>query len=180
MKKIVWTCGLFAGLISSSLFIALMLLGKAQMTHFKHGMIYGYTLMLLAFSLIFVATRIVRDKQNGGVISFGQAFKIGFYITLIASTVYVGVWLIDYYAFNPDFAEKYSAQMLDQMKASGASEQEIAKETARMASFAQMYKNPLFVILLTYVEILPPGLLISLISAWILRRKTAGTVSVAV
>jgi len=70
--------------------------------------------------------------------------------------------------------------MIEQMKASGASEQKIAQETAKMASFAQMYKNPLFVILLTYVEILPPGLLISLISAWILKRETSGNISVAV
>lgn len=174
MKKTVWTYGLIAGLISSSLFIALMLLGKAGDPNFKHGMIYGYTLMILAFAFIFVATRITRDKYGNGVISFGKAFRVGLYITLIAGTIYVGVWLIDFYIFNPDFAEKYAAYTITQLKAAGASQAAIDKQVAAMKSFGEMYKNPLVNAMLTYMEILPIGLLVSLISAAILKRKPAG------
>src|SRR6185295_9420833 len=109
MKKTVFICGLIAGLISTSLYIGLMILGKAGDIDLKNGLVYGYTLMILAFSFIFVGTKITRDKHNGGVISFGKAFRVGLYITLIASTVYVIVWLIDNYFFIPDFAEIYSA-----------------------------------------------------------------------
>lgn len=170
MKKTVLIYGVVAGLISTSLFIGLMLLGKAG-HDFKNGMIYGYTLMILAFSFIFVATRITRDKYEGGVISFGKAFRIGLYITLIASTIYVIVWLVDYYFFIPDFAEKYSAHVIETLKASGASEAEIAKQSAEMAKFSEMYKNPFFNALITYSEIVPVGLVISLISAFALKRK---------
>jgi hypothetical protein len=127
--------------------------------------------MILAFSFIFVATKINRDKYNGGVLSFGRAFLVGLYITLIASTVYVGAWLIDYYCFIPDFAEKYATSSIAHLKASGASPAKIAQETASMASMAQMYKNPLFVILLTYMEIVPVGLVVSLLSALILKKR---------
>jgi hypothetical protein len=116
MKKTILICGLIAGLISTSLYIGLMLLGKAGQMDFKNGMIYGYTLMILAFSFIFVATKMTRDKYNAGVITFGRAFLVGLYITLIASTIYVIVWLIDYYFFIPDFAEKYSAYIIGNMK----------------------------------------------------------------
>jgi len=172
MKKTVIICGLVAGLIATSLYIGLMILGKAGDMDFKNGMVYGYTLMILAFSLIFVGTRITRDKYNGGAISFGKAFRVGLYITLIASTVYVIVWMIDYYVFIPDFAEKYSAYMLEKLKASGASQAEIEKQTAAMASFGTLYKNPLFNALLTYSEILPVGLVVSVISALVLKRKS--------
>lgn len=178
MKKTVLVCGLIAGLISTSLFIGLMILGKANQHDFKNGMLYGYTLMILAFSFIFVGTKITRDKHNGGAISFGKAFRVGLYITLIASTIYVGVWLIDYYCFNPDFAEQYGAYMLKELKASGASDAVIAKQTAEMAKFSEMYKNPFFNALLTYSEILPVGLLISLISAWVLKRKNKESATV--
>ena len=171
MKKTVLVCGVIAGLISTSLFIGLMILGKASDDHFKNGMLYGYTLMILAFAFIFVGTKITRDKHNGGIISFGKAFRVGLYITLIASTIYVIVWLIDFYVFNPDFGEKYAAHVLEKLKASGASASEIAKQTTAMEKFSQMYKNPFFNALLTYSEILPVGLVVSLISALTLRRK---------
>jgi hypothetical protein len=92
-------------------------------------------------------------------------------IVLIASTIYVVAWLIDFYFFIPDFAEKYSVQMLDKLKASGASQIEIDKETKEMANFARMYKNPFFNAMMTYAEILPVGLIVTFISSLILRRK---------
>ena len=171
MKKTVLKFGLISGLISASLFIGLMLLGKADHEDFKHGAVYGYSLMILAFSLIFVCTKIIRDKENDGVISFGRAFLVGLYITLIASTIYVIVWEIDYHFFIPDFADKYATTAVEHLKASGASEAVIAKKTADMAKFSEMYKNPFFNVLLTYTEIVPVGLLVSLISAIALKRK---------
>jgi hypothetical protein len=171
MKKTVLICGIIAGLITTSMFLGQMILGIKH-DFFENGMIYGYTLMILAFAFIFVATKITRDKHNGGQISFGKAFRVGLYVTLIASTIYVGVWLIDYYFFNPDFMEKYSAHVIDKLKASGASEAEINKQTTEMAKFSEMYKNPLFNALLTYSEIVPVGLLVSVISALILKKKS--------
>lgn len=171
MKKTVIVNGLIAGLISASLFIALMLLGKAGDMNFKNGMVYGFSLMILAFSFIFVGTKSVRD-QNGGTISFGKAFLVGLYISLIASTIYVLVWMIDLNLFIPDFAEKYGAHMLEQLKAEGASQQAIASKTAEVAQFKKMYDSPVFVVLMTYVEILPVGILVSLISALFMKRKT--------
>src|SRR5208283_280309 len=82
-------------------------------------------------------------------------------------------WLIDYFYFIPDFIEKYSAHTLDKLKASGASQIEIDKQTKEMANFATMYKNPFFNAMMTYVEILPVGLVVTLISSLILKRKSA-------
>ncbi len=173
MKKNILIYGLISGLIVS----ALMLLSVNYVSYCKGNvdydgsMLIGYASMLIAFSLVFVGTRNYRDKYNGGVISFGKAFKIGFFIVLIASTLYVVSWLITNYFFMPDFMEKYSAHMIDRLKAGGASPAEIEKETKEMANMAEMYKNPLVKILFTYAEILPVGLLVALISALILKRK---------
>lgn len=87
--------------------------------------------------------------------------------------MYVLAWLIDYFFFIPDFIEKYSAHMIDELKASGASQEEIDKQTKEMADFAVRYKNPLFNAMMTYVEVLPVGLIVTLISSLILKRKTA-------
>ncbi len=175
MKKHIIIYGPIAGIVVS----ILMLFTVNYISHCKGNvdyntsMLIGYASMLIAFSLVFVGIRNYRDKYNEGVISFGKAFKIGIMIVLVASTIYVVAWLIDYYFFIPDFAEKYSAHMLDKLKASGAGQIEIDKQTKEMASFARMYKNPFFNAIMTYIEILPVGLIVTLISSLILKRKAA-------
>ena len=174
MKKNIIIYGLIAGIVAS----ILMQFNVHYISHcngnvdYDTSMLIGYASMLIAFSLVFVGIRNYRDKYNGGVISFGKAFKTGILMVLIASTIYVVAWLIDFYFFVPDFAEKYSVQMLNELKASGASQTEIDKETKEMANFVRMYKNPLFNAMMTYVEILPVGLIVTLISSLILKRKT--------
>ncbi len=173
MKKNILIHGLIAGVIVSTL----MLLSVNYMNHsegkvdYSTSMLIGYASMLLAFSLVFVGIRNYRDNYNNGVISFGKAFKIGGLIVLIASTVYVAAWLVDYFYFIPDFMEKYSADALETLKASGASQMEIEKQAQEMANFKTMYDNPFFNAMMTYVEILPVGLIVTLISAFILKRK---------
>ena len=173
MKKNIIIYGIIAGIVVS----VLMLFSTNYISHvegkvdYNTSLLIGYASMLIAFSLVFVGIRNYRDKYNGGVISFGKAFKIGIMIVLIASTIYVVAWLIDYFFFIPDFMEKYSARMLDQLKTSGASQIEIDKQTKEMSGMISMYKNPFFTAMMTYVEILPVGLVVTLISSLILKRK---------
>ena len=171
MKKIIWIYGLAAGFISTIGYIVMLLVGETNFDEgMENGMIYGFAAMIAAFSLIFVAT-IKYRKKNGGVLSFGKAFLIGLYISLIASTIYVGVWLFNYYSFYPDFADKYAAYQIEQMEKKGEPKAEIEAKRIEMAKFAENYKNPFFAGIVTYVEILPLSLIISLVSAAALRRK---------
>ncbi len=85
--------------------------------------------------------------------------------------MYVAVWLITYYLFLPDFMDRYTAHVLSEAKKDGASPGELNKKVTEMAGFKEMYKNPLLIVLLTYSEILPVGLIVTLISALLLKRK---------
>jgi hypothetical protein len=175
MKKIVLICGLIAGLITTGWTIISINTSVDSGKEFdmENGMLYGYASMILAFSLIFVAIKTYRDKHNGGMISFGKAFRIGLYISLIASSIYVLVWLIDYFYFLPEgfFEQHYTESILKEMKASGASQTELDAKVAEMAEFSKRYRNPFFNALMTYIEILPVGLLVSLIAALVLKRR---------
>jgi Protein of unknown function (DUF4199) len=170
MKKIVFVFGSIAGLI---FMVWMVFIYTACYNHpeTEANMWLGYGSMIVAFSFIFVGIKSFRDKQNNGYISFGKAFQIGLYITLIASTIYVLAWLVDYYVFMPDFMDKYVAHTLAQAKSHGASLAELNKQNASMATYVQMYKNPFGVIVLTYMEVLPVGLVITLIAALILKRS---------
>lgn len=175
MKKNIIIYGAIAGSVVS----ILMLISINYTSHvdgkvdYNTSLLIGYASMLIAFSLVYVGIRNYRDKFNGGVISFGRAFKIGITIVLIASTIYVVAWLIDYFLFIPDYMEKFSAQELGKLKASGASQMKIEKETMKMADMVRMLKNPFFNAMMTYAEILPVGLIVTLISSMILKRKAA-------
>jgi hypothetical protein len=168
MKRIIIIHGLIAGIIVSTL----MLLGINTISDFENGMVIGYASMLIAFSLVYVGIRNYRDNYNAGVLNFGMAFKTGIYIVLIASTIYVISWLIAYYFFMPDFLDKYSSYYLEKMKLAGASSTELDAKSKEMAEFALMYQNPFFNAMMTYLEILPVGLIVTIISALILKRKT--------
>lgn len=174
-KKIILTYGLIAGAIVT-VFMVYGTYLLAKNPDFEGSMILGYTGMLVAFSFVFIGVKNFRDKQNNGVITFGKALKIGGLISLIASTVYVGVWLIEYYCIYPDFMEKYSAAMIKKMDTSTMTAAEIKAKTEEMKRYAEMYKNPIWVIVITYMEVLVPiGLLVPIITALILKKKEPAT-----
>ena len=179
MKKNVLVFGLISGLVVSVV-MGINMVIMHNSTNADHGsgsMVIGYLIMLVAFSLIFVAVKNYRDKQNGGVISFGQAFKMGLLIALIASTMYVIMWALLYNLYMPDFMDKYCAKMIEDARAT-STPAELQKVVDEMNGYKEMYKNPLFFALFTYLEILPVGVLVSLVAALILKRKkVAGTIA---
>jgi hypothetical protein len=93
MKKNILIYGLISGLVVAAL-MAVNLGMVSKSGNFDNSVLIGYASMIIAFSLVFVGIKNFRDKYNGGLISFGKAFKVGFFITLIASTIYVIVRLI--------------------------------------------------------------------------------------
>lgn len=165
MKKNVLAFGLVIGTI---LCINMILMVNLMYSNpdFKGQDFVGYVAMVVLFSLIFFGVRNYRDKHLGGFISFGKAFKTGFLIAFVGSTMYVVVWLFYYYLFVPDFIDVYISHVLKQCSAS-----DLPAKTAEMENFKEMYKNPLFVILMTFAEVLPVGILVALVSALILKKK---------
>lgn len=174
MKKNVLVFGFISGLVVSTI-MAFSMIYMSKHPELEAGtgsMIVGYLSMLIAFSLIFVAVKNFRDKQNAGVISFGRAFLIGVLISFIASTMYVITWAFIHNYFMPDFMEKYAASMIENAR-KNAAPAELQKTIEQMNSYKELYKNPFFFAMFSYMEILPVGLIVSLITALVLKRKQA-------
>jgi hypothetical protein len=131
---------------------------------------FGYLVMLVALSLIFVGVKRYRDVECGGVIRFGRAFGVGLGIAAVAALVYVVVWEIYLAASGVDFMAQYTGIVVDGMRAKGATAAEIQARISEMRQMAEMYRNPLLRIPITFVEIFPVGLLVALISAALLRN----------
>ncbi len=172
MKKNVLIFGLILGAILCANMI-IMVNMLCNDPSFEGNEIMGYAGMVVVFSLTFFGMRNYRNKELDGYISLGKAFQTGALIALIGSTMYVVVWLFYYYLFVPEFIDQYTQHVL--MIAAKKGAQEVAAKTAEMANFKEMYKNPLFVVLITYMEVLPVGLLVALVSAFFLKKKRTTT-----
>ena len=177
MKKTVWTFGLISGAI-----LSIMMAATVPFEHqigYDHGLIVGYTTMVLSFLLIYFGIRSYRDNVGGGTVRFGRAFAVGALIACIASVCYVATWEVIFFKFEPDFMDKFTAHAIDQVKASGASQAVVEQKTAELKRQAELYKNPLINVAWTFIEPLPVGLVIALVSAGVLsRRRRAGSLSV--
>jgi hypothetical protein len=169
MKKTVLTFGLISGLIISVLMGGSLLL--ADKIGSGHSMALGYTIMVASFLLIYFGIRSYRDNDLAGQISFGRAFTCGILITLITSVCYVAMWEVLYFNFMPHFMDGYFAAQIHKVQSSGLDSATIAVRVAAIQHSAQLYQNPFVNMAYTLIEPLPVGLIITLVSAAILRRK---------
>ena len=171
MRKTVLTFGVISGLIS-----AITMLATVPFMHkisSDKGLIVGYTTIVLAGLLVFFGIRSYRDNVSGGKMTFARGLAVGILISILSNCFYVATWEVVSYKFMPDFAEKYAAQMVEHAKSSGASQQKIDETARQAADFVRNYHNPLYKISMTFLEPFPVFLVITLVSAAILRKKSS-------
>jgi hypothetical protein len=171
MKKTVLTFGLISGVMISVLMGGSLLI--ANRIGLGHSMVLGYTMMVASFLLIYFGVRSYRDDTLGGQISFGRAFACGILIALITTVCYVAMWEIVYFNFIPHFMDSYFAAQIQKVQSSGLDPATTAARVAAIQRAQQSYQNPLINVAYTFMEPLPVGLIIALVSAAILRRKGA-------
>ena len=168
MTKLILTFGIPAGL-----FIILGIIAGIEFGASQEWL--GYLIMFIVFSTIYVAIRRHRDQDLGGVISFSKAVLIGLGISSVAGVVYVAVWEF-YSSFdNYQYIDSYVTSMIEKIRASGKSPDEIAQSIADLEAMGERYRNPLFRLPMTFLEVFPPGVLVSLGSALALRNQTSAS-----
>jgi hypothetical protein len=163
--------GLIAGVIVAAPMLWRMLTADAKGGDPLGGLLIGYLTMLVALTAVFLGIKQYRDKVKGGVIRFLSAFGVGLAISVVACLIYVAAWEVSIAFSEFDFMAWYQNQMIEDAKSRGAGAEEIARVTAEMQSFARLYANPFFRMAMTFVEMFPVGLLVSLISAAVLRNS---------
>jgi hypothetical protein len=164
MQNIIFKNGILGGIIVSIVMISMIWYMKAN-PGVQPNAILGFISMFSAFTFLILGIKQQRQIDNG-TITFGSAFLTGLGISFVISTIYVLVWLIIYYNFFPDFMDKYSEMVLK-----NTNPEELTAKITEMNQMKEWYKNPLMIILLTYMEILPIGIVVSLIGALILKKK---------
>ena len=169
MSRIILIFGIAAGLI-----VAVpmdLLLARAEHGSAATSMFTGYLMMVLALSMVFFGVKRLRDRELGGAIRFVPALLAGLGISAVAGVVYVIGWEITLAVTDFAFIDSYSTAAVEAERAKGASAADIQAVIAQMDEFRRQYANPFFRLPMTFIEIFPVGVLISLISAALLRNS---------
>ncbi|MFK8052827.1 MAG: DUF4199 domain-containing protein [Woeseiaceae bacterium] len=169
MKKYILIYGAIAGVVVICSMILGIVAADGEGTTASEA--FGYLIMLIAFSLIFVAIKQYRDKEQGGILRFSQGVLLGIGVSAVAGVAYVIVWEIYLNVSNYAFINDYAAAILEQAKASGISDTDYAEKVAQMEQMKIDYANPVRRLPMTFLEIFPVGVLVTLISAGILRKS---------
>ena len=169
MKKVVLTFGLISGLIVVVLMLSSMAL-KTYQSNYHLAEVVGYGSMIVSLSMVFFGVRSYRDNYQNGVISFGKAFQVGILITLISACMYVAGWMIYSELTGPEMMNEYFQHSINEVNTSAATASEKAAKIKEVEMWREWYKNPLIKMAMTFMEILPVGLVVTLLCAFILKR----------
>ena len=172
-KKVLLIYGLIGGLITvAGFFLWPVLAGEDSPTDMDYGQLIGYGFMLIALSTVFFGLRTFREK-NGGTLTFKEGFLNGMIVVVIASVIYVIGWMIYYPNFMPDFVDTYTNSQIELLKQKDYTEEELAQEIDSLKDSMEMYQKPYIMSSVSFMEIFPVGLVMTLAFALILRRKEA-------
>lgn len=165
MLRYALTYGLLSGfVVAATITAGLVLMAQGS---FTHSMTFGYLVMLVALSFIFVGVKRYRDIERGGVIRFLPALGVGLAIAIVAGIAYVATWETYLAISGYNFMEDYAATYAQSQAAAGVP---AATTEAELQWMREIYASPVQRTAMTFMEIFPVGLLVSLVSAALLRN----------
>lgn len=172
MRKIVLVYGIIAGLVLGAMLFVTAPLFDSGVLNFDNGMYVGYATMVVSLSLVFFGVKSYRDNQQKGTITFWRAFQVGIFITLLASLLYALSWEVAYHTVSKGFTEEMSVHYEQQIRKEAKNEAEMQQELESSKKLMELYDRNFFVRFgFTVTEVLPVGILITLLTAFLLKRK---------
>ena len=145
------------GLISGTIIILTMIAGfeLTAPDSFTHTIWYGYLLMFVVLTFIFVGVKRYRDVEGGGVVRFWRAFGLGIGMSVVAGIAYVLIFEVYLAASGYRYLHEAVAK---------------APTPADRAQIESLLFNPPLRMIFVFLEVFPPGFVVALFSAALLRN----------
>jgi amino acid transporter len=166
MRRIILIYGGIAGAIVILSMILGFTLGGSDSAYATEA--FGYLIMLVALSMIFMGIKKHRDDNLGGVIKFLPAFLLGLGIAAVAGVVYVVIWEIHLAMTDHAFINEYVAEAIKAKEAGGLSGAALEAEIEKMEQLKAQYGNVFYRVSITFLEIFRLGFVVALLSALLL------------
>jgi hypothetical protein len=169
MKNKAVIFGLYAGLVLILISLVTNLLGLVDVTNPQGGLswlinILNYAVVAVAMVL---AVKNFRDNENGGVVSFGKAFGVGF-TSLLTIVILTVIWSYFYFAvIDPEMLETLKEFGAEQMREQGLTEDQI--ESA--AGVNNFILNPLGMSITAGVSMLFMGSILGLVVSAVMKKE---------
>jgi hypothetical protein len=125
----------------------------------------GYLSMVVALSMVFFAIRHYRIHYGAGLVTFGRGFRIGMLITLLTSALFFVYSVIYFRIFGDEFR-----QWADEFFSTSMTPEEYQNYLDKVVQLGDLYTNIWFQGMVMFFTVFLIGLIITLISATILRR----------
>ncbi len=166
MKRFVIRYGLIGGciLIALGLFNWFFI---ARPLGYQASEFFGYLSMVVALLCIPLGIMYFRNKLNNGSVSFNQAFKIGLGITAITSVVMFFHSMLFFIIAGDDFLE---------WSKTGLTATELEERQAQLDALPDFVMSPWFQGVLMALTVFLIGVIISLVSSFILKQSDAEAV----
>ncbi len=160
------------GLYSGGLMTLLFALSWISFGHDNYEVqeVIGYATIIVGLVFVYFGLRKYRDIINGGKLTFGEGLKVGLLIVLIPSVMigildalYIGI-------FDPEFIDRYFEYMIEQAR-TDSSPAEFEAALQSLESQREMFANPAVVGLVMFLTVFLIGIIITVISSFILQKK---------
>ena len=170
MTNIIFLYGTFAGLIVIGATLAVIVSAGGEPDMNDNSLLFGYTIMIIALSMVFFGVKRYRDRDLGGVIKFVPAFLMGLAIAIVAGVIYVAGWEVYMAATDGSYMKAYMDHYIAGEKARGLTGPALDKLVSEMNAMMTRYNTDMaYRMGLTFLEIFPVGVIVALISAALLR-----------
>ena len=71
----------------------------------------------------------------------------------------------------PDFTDQYAAGQIRSYEEAGLSGEKLQAKITEIEEFSETYRNPFVMVAVTFMEVFPVGVIVALLSGFLLKRK---------
>ncbi|QHI38013.1 hypothetical protein IMCC3317_33960 [Kordia antarctica] len=170
MKNTVLRYGMYSFLLASGLFLIVFYAGERF--SFQTQSILGYVAMFLSLYYVYFGIKHYKNEELNGEIDFKTAFIIGALISIFAA---VGFGLTDaiYISeINPDYTAQYLTYENKLLAArTNLTPGEMNYEKLSLLKRSEAFGNPFIVFFVMTMMVFVLGVIVSLLSAFMLHKK---------
>jgi len=169
MKKTILTFGPISAAMMAAMYVVFCLARDSG--NILLSQILTYTGAVLLFVMLFFGIKYYRDHAQSGFITFGKAFQVGIYISLVTSVCSALIWMILYEPVFKDFMDHHTAALIEKLNTSGAPVAEIASKKEEILSHDALYDNPIYRAGIIFIQGFPVEAIMTVIAAFVLKKK---------